>query len=427
MYLQDFNAQYFGNKTALQPGEPTLGSDASTYSGHNNPLGYYQNFSIANINSSYRTAHMQDLDNLYVQLQSNTLPSVVWTSFSESYDMAISDSNIYDSSAYLQYLMSQLQNSSYWKNGKMLIAITWSDNGALYDHVPPYAGDRFGPGPRVPTLLVSPSHAGGGINSQPYEHLSLMKMISTRFNLQGSVISPARTGSVRDMTNSFDDPTSKGTGTNGATATANLCVIMYGLPGNVDYPWSQATQVQLTYNPTPVVTSSGTAVRVLSATGTRVYTNRFAAQVSTPLTLLAQGVEYGNNNYIYLNSALPFDSLGLAWNLSTPVQVPGHGPTVKYSVLALYNVSGVVLEEHSSRIDSLGEAFLSKHPRVPQRHHRLRPTSTRWPPTTPHARRPSASPTACALPRSPPPPTARCASPTATSCLMAPTTACRAT
>ena len=39
MYLQDFNVQYFGNTTSLQPGEPSKGSDGSTYSGHNNPFG----------------------------------------------------------------------------------------------------------------------------------------------------------------------------------------------------------------------------------------------------------------------------------------------------------------------------------------------------------------------------------------------------
>ena len=67
---------------------------------------------------------MQDLDQLYVQLASNTLPQVSWTSFSESYDMAVSDSNIQDGQSYLQFLISQVQASSYWKNNKVLIAVT---------------------------------------------------------------------------------------------------------------------------------------------------------------------------------------------------------------------------------------------------------------------------------------------------------------
>ena len=302
---------------------------------------------------------MQDLDNLYVQLQTNTLPSVVWTSFSESYDMAISDSNIYDASAYLQYVMGQIQNSSYWKNNKVLVAITWSDNGALYDHVPPYAGDRFGPGMRVPTILVSPSHAGGGINSQPYEHLSLMKMISTRFGVQGSVISPARTGSIRDMTNSFDDPTSSGT--SGPQATGSLCFIFYALPGNVDYPWSSATSVTFTYNPTLVQTPAGTAVRITSGSGTRVFTNRFGTAISTPLTVAAAGVDYADN-YLYIGSTAPVDTSGLTWNLASSLQLPGHGPTVLYNQINVYNTSNVVYEQHASRIDSLGQAFLSTVP-----------------------------------------------------------------
>jgi hypothetical protein len=38
-FLMDFNRQYYGNNTNLQPGEPSKGADGSTYSGHNNPFG----------------------------------------------------------------------------------------------------------------------------------------------------------------------------------------------------------------------------------------------------------------------------------------------------------------------------------------------------------------------------------------------------
>ena len=122
---------------------------------------------------------------------------------------------------------------------------------------------------------------------------------------------------------------------------------------------SQATSVQLTYDPTMRTTSSGTAVQVLSARGTRTFTNRFGTSVTSSLTLAPVGVERNNDNLLYLNSTLPFDSLGLAWMLSQPLQVPGHGPTVLYNALSLYNASDLIVEEHSSRIDSLGTAFLS--------------------------------------------------------------------
>ena len=78
----------------------------------------------------------------------------------------------------------------------------------MYDHVAPWSGDRFGPGLRVPTIVASPFH-GPGINSNPYEHLSIVKMIQQRFGLPmnsstgNPLMGAARDISTRDFTNSF--------------------------------------------------------------------------------------------------------------------------------------------------------------------------------------------------------------------------------
>ena len=140
-----------------------------------------------------------------------------------------------------------------------------------------------------------------------------------------------------------------------------LCVLLYSLPGNVDYPWSLATQVQFTYNPTLVNTSLGAAITILGGSGTRTFTNRFGATVSTPMTIAASGTNSADN-LLYLGNSLPVDNHGLTWNLSSPVQLPGHGPSTLYSFLNLYNASGVVAEGESSRVDNLGQAVLSNVP-----------------------------------------------------------------
>ena len=102
---------------------------------------------------------------------------------------------------------------------------------------------------------------------------------------------------------------------------------------------------------------------VLSATGTRTYTNRFGATFSTPLTLsaltsssLASPVP---SLLLYLNSAFPVDANGLTFVLSSTVQQPGAGPLNPVSTLKLANVSGQVVEVGSTSIDGLGSAFLS--------------------------------------------------------------------
>jgi phospholipase C len=42
----------------------------------------------------------------------------------------------------------------------MAVIVTYDENGGFWDHVPPPQGpgwgDRFGPGTRIPTLIISP-------------------------------------------------------------------------------------------------------------------------------------------------------------------------------------------------------------------------------------------------------------------------------
>ena len=76
----------------------------------------------------------------------------------------------------------------------------------------------------MPTIIASPFHNGGNVNSNPYEHLSFIKMIQRRFGLSmaGSsgvnpIMSAARDTATRDLTNSLDEAGAGQGGTNGTT------------------------------------------------------------------------------------------------------------------------------------------------------------------------------------------------------------------
>ena len=147
-----------------------------------------------------------------------------------------------------------------------------------------------------------------------------------------------------------------------AVTTASLCFIFYGLPGNVDYPWSVAISMTVQYYGMSVFTSAGTAVTVINGTGTRTFTNRFATVTVNTFTVASAGQDFANN-LLYLNSAFPVDGSGLTLNFSSPIQLPGKGPSALYTQVNIYNQSGVVLEGGASRVDPLGSAFLSNLPR----------------------------------------------------------------
>ena len=148
--------------------------------------------------------------------------------------------------------------------------------------------------------------------------------------------------------------------TSPAVSSASLCFLFYALPGTIDFPWSSAISLAVTYASAPLTTSAGAAVQLLSATGSRTYTNRFAASFSTPLSLLPSFAP----SLLYLSAgAAKLDGNGIALNLSTPVQLPGVGPSLLFSKLQLYSAAGgAVREAQSSRVDSLGSAVLSSVP-----------------------------------------------------------------
>jgi phospholipase C len=63
------------------------------------------------------------------------------------------------------------------------VFLTWDDFGGFYDHVAPPVVDRFGLGPRVPLLIISPWVKRGHITHQTLEFSAVLKFIEKRFDL----------------------------------------------------------------------------------------------------------------------------------------------------------------------------------------------------------------------------------------------------
>ena len=140
-----------------------------------------------------------------------------------------------------------------------------------------------------------------------------------------------------------------------ATDVGYLCMISYSLPGNVDYPWSSATSMTFQY------VAGTSSVTILSGSGTRTYTNRFATSTVTPFTVAPVGTG-GSDNVLYLGgTTTPFDVQGLTLNMATGVQLPGNGP-LTFPTISIRSIAGQVMEAFSSRVDVGGTAFVSNVP-----------------------------------------------------------------
>ncbi|HEX2299239.1 MAG TPA: alkaline phosphatase family protein, partial [Pseudonocardiaceae bacterium] len=78
-------------------------------------------------------------------------------------------------------LIEAVRNSPYWPSAAIIV--TYDDFGGWYDHVAPPAIDQWGPGGRVPTLIISPYARKGYVDHTLYDATSILKFIEWRYGL----------------------------------------------------------------------------------------------------------------------------------------------------------------------------------------------------------------------------------------------------
>lgn len=96
-------------------------------------------------------------------------------------------------------LVLGIMNSRYWD--KCAIIITYDEFGGRRDHVLPPVIDRWGPGSRVPLIVVSPFAKRGHVDHTQYETVSLLKLVETRWQLPPL---SARDARAADLLAAFD-------------------------------------------------------------------------------------------------------------------------------------------------------------------------------------------------------------------------------
>ena len=83
---------------------------------------------------------------------------------------------------HLDRVLKVLRNSPQWQN--MVVVLTVDENGGWWDHVAPPKGDRWGPGTRIPALVVSPFARKGTVDHTVYDTASILRLITRVHQLE---------------------------------------------------------------------------------------------------------------------------------------------------------------------------------------------------------------------------------------------------
>src|SRR5262249_15461140 len=79
-------------------------------------------------------------------------------------------------------LIDLLEKSQAWQD--TAIIITYDENGGFWDHVSPPKMDQWGPGARVPTLIISPYAKKGFVDHTQMDTTSILAFMETRYALK---------------------------------------------------------------------------------------------------------------------------------------------------------------------------------------------------------------------------------------------------
>jgi phospholipase C len=145
---------------------------------HHQPFAYFARYADG---TPGRAAHLKDESDFWIDLQTGKLPAVSFIKPIGEDDEHPGYATMLRGQQHLAGLAWAVQNSPYWRDS--VVVITYDENGGRWDHVAPPAGDRWGPGTRVPAILVSRFARRGHVDHTRYETLSILKMIESRWQL----------------------------------------------------------------------------------------------------------------------------------------------------------------------------------------------------------------------------------------------------
>ncbi|OKA17575.1 acid phosphatase [Pseudomonas versuta] len=114
--------------------------------------------------------------------EAGKLPAVTFYKPQGNLNMHAGYADVAAGDRHLDRVIKVLRNSPQWQN--MVVVVTVDENGGWWDHVAPPKGDRWGPGTRIPALVVSPFARKGTVDHTVYDTASILRLITRVHQLE---------------------------------------------------------------------------------------------------------------------------------------------------------------------------------------------------------------------------------------------------
>lgn len=155
---------------------------APNFQFHHQPFNYFAAYAPG---TKAREAHLRDggMDGtaFIKAIDAGTLPQVTFYKPQGNLNEHAGYADVLSGDQHIADVIRHLQKSKQW--GHMLVVVTYDENGGFWDHVAPPKADRWGPGNRIPAIIVSPFAKKGYVDHTFYDTTSILRFITRRFDL----------------------------------------------------------------------------------------------------------------------------------------------------------------------------------------------------------------------------------------------------
>jgi acid phosphatase len=154
---------------------------------HHQPFNYFVQFAPGTAERGKRlrdggTGETARTNHFLVDVEAGRLPAVSFYKPQGNLNMHAGYSDVDSGDRHIARIVDALRGSKQWE--RMLVIITFDENGGWWDHVPPPKGDRWGPGTRVPTIIISPFARRGEVDHTIYDTGSIARFVTRRWGLE---------------------------------------------------------------------------------------------------------------------------------------------------------------------------------------------------------------------------------------------------
>ncbi|MEP6491139.1 MAG: alkaline phosphatase family protein [bacterium] len=145
---------------------------------HHQPFIYFAKYADG---TPAKAQHLKDEADFMAAAAAGTLPAVSFVKPLGANNEHPGYTDLMTGEQHTMQLINAVRNGPNWKDAAIII--TYDEHGGFWDHVAPPKIDKWGPGARVPGIIISPYAKKHFVDHSQYETVSILSFIEARWHL----------------------------------------------------------------------------------------------------------------------------------------------------------------------------------------------------------------------------------------------------